>query len=74
MYHWICTVQVFSPAANGMTWRVSYLEGDITPAPGQTRQDVFQKCFDRVIATCRLPGDSDPIPLFFSLEPMQLDT
>ncbi len=64
-YHYVITVQF--EARNGIQ-QVSYEYGVITPDPGQTRADLFSQIF--LEATRH--GGSNPVPLFFSLEPDEL--
>jgi len=73
VYAYVITVQfelrstLAGPAASQLTVSSN---GTITPAPGQTRSDVFRQLFADV--TAGRPGEVNPVPLFFSLEPEQL--
>jgi len=65
--HYIITLQF--EQRNGIQ-QVSYETGVIFPDPGETRGDLFRRVFQG--AADRLGGGSNPVPLFFSLEPNEL--
>ena len=65
-YHYVITVQF--EQRNGVQ-SVFYEHGVITPAAAETRGDVFRRIFQ---GAARQGGGSNPVPLFFSLEPDEL--
>lgn len=67
-YHYVITLQF--EACNGIQ-QVSYGHGTFTPAPGQSRADVFGQIFDKA---ARAGSGVNPVPVFFSLEPDDLGT
>jgi hypothetical protein len=66
-WHYVITLQF--EARNGGQ-QVYYGHGTFTPAPSQTRAGVFQQIFDQA---AKAGGGSNPVPLFFSLAPNDLE-
>ena len=65
-HHYIITLQF--ETRNGVQ-SVFYEHGVITPATAETRGDVFRRIFQ---GAAKQGGGSNPVPLFFSLEPEEL--
>ena len=65
-YHYVITLQF--EARNGVQ-QVSYETGVIFPDPGETRSDLFRRVFQSAVGR---GISSNPVPLFFSLEPEDL--
>lgn len=65
-YHYVMTVQY---EQRGAVQQLLYVHGQYRPAAGQTRSEVFAELFAQVAAQ---GGGTNPVPLFFSLEPDEL--
>jgi hypothetical protein len=68
-YHWIVTLLWNATAGGDAT---TYTEGTITPQPGETRQQVFRRVRDAAVTLNRAVSLSDPVTIFFALEPDEL--
>jgi len=64
-YHYVITLQ--GETRNGVQ-SVFYEHGVITPEPGQTRADLFRQIFRGAAGR----AGPNPVPVFFSLEPDEL--
>lgn len=69
-YHWVLTIQWGGPPN---VIKSTYTFGIYTPRRGQPRSDIFLELFKSAIAQGKEPGFHDPVPLFFSLEPEDLE-
>jgi hypothetical protein len=65
-YHYVITLQ---GEMRNSHQSVTYESGTITPEPGQTRSDLFRQVFNSAAGRC----GPNPVPLFFSLEPDELE-
>lgn len=74
-HHWVMSVQwsetrrwTRRPVVNGATYG-----GTLTPAPGQTRSDVYERMREHVYRDlAKTVGVDSPTIVFWSLEPNQL--